>query len=136
MNEDAPYHQKPLGGSHPISCCVTKTAAPDAVIVLTTLGAAADATALARTLVEERLTACVNVLPPMTSVYRWKGTVEEDREQLLVIKTTRDRLDALQVRLHELHPYELPEFLVLPALGGSAAYLGWIAESVTIEPRP
>jgi periplasmic divalent cation tolerance protein len=100
------------------------------VIVLTTIGESADAISLARTLVEERLAACVNVLPPMTSLYRWQGNVEQDREQQMVIKTEAKRLEALQARLRELHPYELPEFLVLPAGGGSAAYLAWVAESV------
>jgi periplasmic divalent cation tolerance protein len=99
-----------------------------AALVLTTLGADADAAALARTLVDERLAACVNVLAPMTSVYRWKGAVEHDREQQLVIKTSRARVEALQARLRQLHPYELPEFLVLQA-GGSEAYLSWIQGS-------
>lgn len=98
-------------------------------IVLTTLGADADAGAIARTLVDERLAACVNVLPPMTSTYRWKGAVEQEREQQLVIKTARAGIPALHARLVELHPYELPEFLVLDA-AGSAAYAGWIAENV------
>ena len=99
------------------------------VLVLTTLGADADAAALARTLVEERLAACVNVLPAMTSIYRWKGSVEQDREQQLLIKTAPERVDALEARLRQLHPYELPEFLVLAA-SGSDAYLGWIDEVV------
>lgn len=99
-----------------------------AAIVLTTIGADADAAALARTLVNERLAACVNVFPPMTSVYRWKGSVEEDREQQLVIKTTADGVAALAARLRELHPYELPELLVLDA-GGGEQYLAWVRES-------
>jgi len=97
-------------------------------IVLTTLGADADAATLARTLVEERLAACVNILPAMTSIYRWKEKVEQDREQQVVIKTTTDRVVALQARLRQLHPYELPEFLVLNA-SGSEAYLAWVGES-------
>ena len=101
---------------------------PTVSIVLTTLGADADATAIARTLIDERLAACVNVLPPMTSVYRWQGKVEQDREQQLVIKTAQDRLWALQARLRELHPYELPEFLVLDA-EASEAYFAWVGES-------
>ena len=101
------------------------------VLVLTTVGADADAVGIARTLVEERLAACVNVLPAMTSVYRWKGQVEQDREQQIVIKTTADRVAPLETRLRVLHPYELPEFLVLPAGGGSAAYLAWVGESVS-----
>ena len=104
-------------------------------IVLTTIGADADAAALARTLVEERLDACVNVLPPMTSVYRWKGAVEQDREQQLVIKTTRGAVAALESRLRALHPYELPEFLVLAAADGARAYCAWVAESVAPERR-
>ena len=98
-------------------------------IVLTTLGADADAAALARTLVDERLAACVNVLPVMTSIYRWQGKVEHDREQQVVIKTSSDRVAALQARLRELHPYELPEFLVLDARG-SEAYLAWVGDSM------
>jgi periplasmic divalent cation tolerance protein len=97
-------------------------------IVLTTLGADADAASIARTLIDERLAACVNILPVMTSVYRWQGKVEQDREQQVVIKTATDRVAALQARLRELHPYELPEFLVLDA-SGSEAYLAWVGES-------
>ena len=100
------------------------------VLVLTTLGADADAAALARTLVNEQLAACVNVLPAMRSVYRWQGNVEEAPEWQVVIKTTRTRLDALRSRLHGLHPYDVPEFLVLAVREGSDAYLRWISESV------
>ena len=97
-------------------------------LVLTTLGADADAAALARTLVDERLAACVNILPAMTSVYRWKGQVEEDREHQLLIKTTADRVQVLEARLRDLHPYELPEFVVLDA-AASAAYAAWVGET-------
>ena len=102
----------------------------DVRIVLTTIGSETDALRLARTLVDERLAACVNVLPVMVSVYRWKGTVEQDKEQQVVIKTSSDRLPALETRLRQLHPYELPEFLVLEVEGG-AAYQAWVRESVT-----
>jgi periplasmic divalent cation tolerance protein len=98
------------------------------VLVLTTLGAETDAAALARTLVEERLAACVNVLPAMTSIYRWKGSVEQEREQQLLIKTAAEQVEALAARLSELHPYELPEFIVLDA-DASEAYGNWIAEN-------
>ena len=101
-----------------------------AVLVLTTLGSDTDASSIARTLVEERLAACVNVLP-VTSVYRWQGSVQQDREQQLVIKTTLERVPALEARLRELHPYELPEFLVIRAADGSDAYLAWIGECVS-----
>lgn len=109
---------------------MTSSAESNAVLVLTTLGADADAAALARTLVDERLAACVNILPVMTSIYRWKGSVEQDREQQVVIKTTATQLAALEGRVRELHPYELPEWLVIPVAAGSAAYLAWLAESV------
>ena len=98
--------------------------------MLTTIAADADGAALARTLVEERLAACVNLLPAMTSLYRWKGQVEQDREQQVVIKTTTDRLAALETRIRELHAYELPEFLVVSAAGGSQEYLAWVRAAV------
>jgi len=113
---------------------MTQPASPSVVLVLTTLGASADATQLARTLVEERLAACVNVLPAMTSIYRWKGNLEEDREQQVIMKTTSDRVPALEARLRQLHSYDVPEFIVIPASGGSAAYLGWVVESVSGSP--
>jgi len=100
------------------------------VIVLTTLGADADAAEFARTLVEQRLAACVNIVGDVTSIYRWKDAVEQDEEQLLVIKTTAELVEALQARLRELHPYELPEFLVVPVKGGSEGYLAWLRDSV------
>lgn len=99
------------------------------VLVLTTMPASADAAALGARLVEERLAACVNVLPPMESVYRWKEQVEREAERQIVIKTAADRLEALSARLHELHPYDVPEFLVLSILDGSAAYLRWLRDS-------
>jgi periplasmic divalent cation tolerance protein len=108
---------------------MTSTADTDPVIVLTTVAADVDAESLARLLVDERLAACVNVLPVMTSIYRWKGAVEQDREQQLVIKTTAPRLEALETRLRALHPYEVPEFLVIDIAGGSAAYLEWLGEA-------
>ena len=104
--------------------------APQIVLVLTTIAAEADGPALARALVDERLAACVNVLPAMTSVYRWKGQVEQDTEQQIIIKTTSDKVAALEARVRELHSYELPEFLVLAADGGADAYLAWVEEAV------
>jgi periplasmic divalent cation tolerance protein len=84
---------------------------------------------VARALVDERLAACVNVHAPMTSFYRWKGAIDREPERQLVIKTTRDRVAAIETRLRALHPYELPEFLVLPVESGSDAYLRWVSES-------
>lgn len=100
-------------------------------IVLTTMPADGAWAALARTLVDERLAACVNVLEPMRSVYRWEGAVTEEAERQLIIKTTAAAVPALRARLTALHPYEVPECLVLPVTGGGDAYLGWLAASVT-----
>ena len=97
-------------------------------IVLTTLSADADGSALARTLIDQQLAACVNILPPMTSVYLWKGTIEQEREQQLVIKTSLDRLAALQVWLLAHHPYETAELVVIRG-SASEAYLRWVGES-------
>lgn len=99
------------------------------VLVLTTLPADADAAGFGRTLVEARLAACVNLLAPMESIYRWEGRVERESERQLLIKTSRDRVPALWDRVRELHPYDVPEFLVLPIAGGNDAYLGWVGES-------
>jgi periplasmic divalent cation tolerance protein len=99
------------------------------VVVLTTVGSGTDAPAIASILVHERLAACVNVLGGMESTYRWNGRVEAERERQMIIKTTADRVPALQARIGELHPYELPEFIVLPVVGGSERYLFWIRES-------
>ena len=99
------------------------------VIVLTTLPADADGPAFARGIVESHLAACVNLLPPMESVYRWEGAVEQETERQVVIKTSRDRVVTLWERVRELHPYDVPEFLVLPIVDGSDAYLRWVADS-------
>jgi periplasmic divalent cation tolerance protein len=102
----------------------------DIALVLTTVAADERAEQVARQLVEDRLAACVNLYPPMVSMYRWKGAVERDAERQMVIKTTRNRLDALQMRLRELHSYELPEFVVVAVESGSEAYLSWVREQV------
>ncbi|MEE9609230.1 MAG: divalent-cation tolerance protein CutA [Myxococcota bacterium] len=86
---------------------------------------------LARTLVEERLAACVNLVPGVRSFYRWEGAVQEDDEVMLVVKTRAERCDALALRVRDLHPYDLPEVLELPAVGGSAAYLEWVRTEST-----
>jgi periplasmic divalent cation tolerance protein len=105
------------------------TVTSDYVLVLTTLGADIDPATIGLRLVEERLAACVNALPEMESFFRWHGAIERDRERQLVIKTTADRLPELERRLHEMHPYDLPEFLVVPVGAGSEQYLRWIRTS-------
>jgi periplasmic divalent cation tolerance protein len=103
----------------------------DVVLVLSTVPDDASAETIARTLVEEKLVACANLLPPMVSIYRWKGAVERDTERQLVMKTTRALVPALETRLKALHSYELPEFVVLPVDSGSHGYLQWVAASLT-----
>jgi periplasmic divalent cation tolerance protein len=100
------------------------------VIVLSAVGSQPDAQKIARTLVEERLAACVNVVPGVVSTYRWKGVVETENELMLVIKTLAAQLDALKARLLELHPYELPEIVVISIGDGHKPYLDWLAEQV------
>lgn len=100
----------------------------DFVVALTTVPAQFDAAAFAKTLVERRLAACVNVLPGATSVYRWEGAVQIDQEQQLVIKTTADKIGALDDAVSALSPYDVPEFIVLPIVAGSSAYLAWLDE--------
>ena len=101
------------------------------VIVLTTLPGDFEYRPFGRTLVEERLAACVNLLPAMESVYRWEGQVEHDTERQVIIKTSRERIVPLWDRIRELHPYETPEFVVLSIQDGSDAYLRWIGDSTT-----
>jgi periplasmic divalent cation tolerance protein len=101
-----------------------------AVVVLTTVGADFDARALAHALVDARLAACVNIVPGVHSVYRWEGRVTGDDEQLLVMKTTGERVDALREELFRRHPYDVPEFVVLPVESTSDAYGTWLLASV------
>ena len=101
----------------------------DLILVLTTMPDDERADALAQSLVDERLAACVNVHEPMTSTYRWKDTVEREGERQIVIKTTRNRLAEIETRLRALHPYELPEFVVLDAKA-SEAYGKWVDDAV------
>jgi periplasmic divalent cation tolerance protein len=101
------------------------------VVAFSTAPSADKAAEIARALVEERLAACVNVIPLVRSFYRWQGNLCDDAEALCVIKTRRDRIDALRARLVAIHPYEVPELVVLPLVSGHAPYLSWIDESVS-----
>jgi periplasmic divalent cation tolerance protein len=100
------------------------------LVVLTTVARAEDAEYIAREMVERRLAACVNILPPVTSVYRWQGEVTREAEHLLLMKTARDRFEALRARLVEIHPYETPEVVALPVAAGHLPYLQWLADSL------
>lgn len=95
-------------------------------IVLTTAADADEANRLARILVEERLVACATLIPSVRSIYQWQGAVEDATEVLLLLKTGLDQLAALQTRLHALHSYDTPEFLVLSVERGSSGYLEWL----------
>lgn len=103
---------------------------PALCIVLTTVSDADLAGRLAREMVENRVAACVNVLAPCRSVYRWEGSVQEDGEIPLIIKTTADRYPALETFLREMHPYQVPEILAIPVADGLPEYLRWAAEAV------
>lgn len=99
----------------------------DTLLVLTNLPDAAAANTLAALLIERRLAACVNILAPCTSVYRWQGAVETASEVPLLIKTTRARYAELQAAVQEVHPYELPELIAVPVTDGLPGYLAWVA---------
>ena len=106
----------------------------DSIVVFVTAGSAAEAETIARTLVEEQLAACVNILSPIRSIYRWEGRLADDQEWLLLIKTRAERFSAVEARIKALHSYQTPEVIALPIVQGSEDYLRWLSESVS-EPR-
>ena len=111
------------------------TAEPsDTLIVLTNLPDRAGAEKLAAALVEQRLAACVNILAPCRSLYRWQGTVQREEEHPVLIKTTRERYAALEAAIRAAHPYELPEIVAVPIERGLAGYLQWVIDE-TAPPR-
>jgi len=105
-------------------------ATSSARIVMTTVASPEEAERLGRTLVEERLVACATLIPAVQSIYRWQGQIETSQEILLLLKTAADRLPALEARLHELHTYQTPEFVVLAIESGSHPYLAWLEASL------
>ena len=102
----------------------------DFVLTLTTLPADFDATALAQDLVGAGLAGCVNILPAIQSLYTWEGVPRTDAEQQLIIKTTTAEVDRLWDVLRSRHPYDVPEFLVVPVIDGSEDYLRWLDRSI------
>lgn len=103
----------------------------DKCVVLVTCANEREASRIARAVVQERLAACVNILPgAVTSIYRWKGKVESAKERLLIVKTSQKRLGKLQAAVEQLHSYDVPEFIALPIVAGSRAYLAWLDGSL------
>ncbi len=98
--------------------------------VISTIDNRDRAEALARVLLESRLVACVNIIGPMTSLYHWQGAIERDEEYLLFMKTESDEEKQLIARIEALHPYDVPEVIVLPIVDGAASYLSWLHASV------
>jgi periplasmic divalent cation tolerance protein len=105
-----------------------------ALLVFTNLPDRASAERLAEALIEARVAACVNVLAPCRSVYRWKNAVQRDEEHPVLIKTTRERYPALEAAIRERHPYELPEIVAVPIERGLPAFLAWVAAETTPPP--
>jgi periplasmic divalent cation tolerance protein len=129
----------PEGVTEGILVSLPACADPTALLVLCSCADDSTALDIARVLVKEGLAACVNRLGPVTSIYRWQGRVCEQSEQLLVIKTTPARYEALEMRLKALHPYEIPEIIAVPVVGGSSQYLAWLAgatEALPVESTP
>lgn len=106
----------------------------DVVVVLTTLASEDAAATLVGALLERRLVACGTVLPGARSLYRWEGRVADEREAVVLLKTVRGRLAALEAAFAELHPYEVPELLALPVAAGLGAYLRWVGAETTPPP--
>ena len=98
------------------------------IVILVTAGSESEAETIAKALVEERLAACVNILNPLRSIYRWEGKVVDDHEWLLVIKTQNERFAAVEEKIKALHSYQLPEIIALPILKGSTPYLHWLVQ--------
>lgn len=108
----------------------------DKIVVLVTAGSGEEAERIARALVQERLAACVNIVNPIGSVYRWEGKVTEDSEVLLVIKSSRPLFDQVRHLVENLHSYHVPEVICLPIVDGSENYLNWLADSLGPDNKP
>ncbi len=106
----------------------------DKIVVLSACASAEEAQQLARALVEKRLAACVNLMPGVRSVYRWKDAIEDEEEVLLVIKTSRALLDELREEIERLHSYEVPEVIALSVVDGSERYLAWMNRELAHKP--
>jgi periplasmic divalent cation tolerance protein len=101
---------------------------PESLVVFVTCGSEEECLKIAHALVQERLAACVNLMSPIRSIYRWEGKICDEKEWLLVIKTQTARFDDLEKRVKALHSYSVPEIIALPIVTGSPSYLNWLEE--------
>ncbi len=101
----------------------------DPIVVIVTCGSEDEAAKIANALVESRLAACVNLVSPIRSIYRWEGKIWDEKEWLLIIKTQKQRFEELEERVKSLHSYSVPEIISLPIVEGSSSYLQWIKEN-------
>ncbi len=101
----------------------------DPIVVFVTCGSEEEGLKIANALVEARLAACVNLISPIRSIYRWEGKIWDEKEWLLIIKTQKDKFEELERKVKALHSYSVPEIISLPIVEGSSAYLGWIREN-------
>ena len=105
----------------------------DKIVVLSACASSEEADKVARTLVEKKLAACVNILPAVRSIYRWKGAIEDDQETLLLIKSSRALFGELRAEIQKLHSYEIPEAIAIPIVDGLERYLEWMADALRNE---
>lgn len=108
----------------------------DKIVILSTCGSAEEAELVARTLLQEQLAACVNIVQGVRSLYRWKGAIEDSQEWLLIIKTRRDLVPGISEALRRVHTYEIPEVVAIPVVDGLAEYLEWIDRETVVAPVP
>ncbi len=104
---------------------------PEFIVVLLTCGSEEEALKIAHSLVEERLAACVNLISPVRSIYRWEGKIWDEKEWILIIKTQKERFEELEKKVKSLHSYSVPEIIGLPIVEGSSSYLQWLLEETT-----
>ena len=102
---------------------------PEFIAILVTCGSEEEALKIANALVEEHLAACVNLVAPIRSIYRWEGKIWDEKEWILIIKTQKERVEELEKKVKSLHSYSVPEIISLPVTEGSSAYLNWIKEN-------
>lgn len=105
----------------------------DKIVVLTSCASAEEARRIGGELIAQRLAACVNLLPPVRSVYHWKGAIEEEEEILMIIKSSRPLFEQLKAAIARLHSYEVPEIIALPIVDGAAPYLSWMDKELARE---